>query len=43
MNLLVFATGYAFALEGFSGLQQVLTDLLWPVTWARQFIQQSNS
>ncbi|MFM2013921.1 MAG: hypothetical protein RLZZ396_2705 [Planctomycetota bacterium] len=43
MNLLVFATGYAFALEGFSGLQQVFTDLLWPVTWARQLIQQSNS
>ncbi|MEI6524387.1 MAG: hypothetical protein WCP62_00055 [Planctomycetota bacterium] len=32
MNLLVFATGYAFALEGFSGLQQVPSDLAWPLT-----------
>lgn len=30
MNLLVLVTGYAFALQGFLGLQQVLSDLLWP-------------
>lgn len=43
MNMLVFVTGYAFALQGFMGLQQVLADLIWPVTWAYQLTQPAKS
>lgn len=43
MNMLVFVTGYAFALQGFAGLQQVFADLLWPVTWAYHLTQQAKS
>lgn len=31
VNLLVFVTGYAFALQGFWGLQMVAADLTWPL------------
>jgi hypothetical protein len=31
MNLLVFIAGYAFALDGFSGLQKLPSDLLTPI------------
>lgn len=43
MNMLVFVTGYAFALQGFMGLQQVLADLIWPVTWAYQLTQPAKT
>ena len=43
MNMLVFVTGYAFALQGFMGLQQVLADLIWPVTWAYQLTQTAKT
>ncbi|MFM8398566.1 MAG: hypothetical protein ACKOAH_12125, partial [Pirellula sp.] len=43
MNMLVFVTGYAFALQGFTGLQQVLADLMWPVTWAYQLTQTAKT
>lgn len=43
MNLLVLVTGYAFALQGFSGLQQVVSDLLWPIqttfAWLKKLTQ----
>lgn len=45
MNLLVLVTGYAFALQGFSGLQQVVSDLLWPIQttfeWLKKLTQNS--
>lgn len=42
MNLLVFATGYAFALQGFAGFKQILSDLTWPLEVLWGFISESN-
>lgn len=43
MNLLVFVTGYAFALQGFLGLHQVLSDLTWPASAAWNLLSRTTT